>query len=105
MNVRACVRACVYGWFLMRLTAGVMRVLGLHVYHRIVPALPGVLVVNIGDMLDKLTQGRYQSTPHRAKNSSTNPRISFPLFYDPSWDAQVTPLPLEGSQPAAVDRW
>ncbi len=28
-----------------------------------VPAEPGVIVCNIGDMLDKLTEGRYRSTP------------------------------------------
>ncbi|MFP5488091.1 MAG: isopenicillin N synthase family dioxygenase [Acidimicrobiia bacterium] len=72
-----------------------------------VPAEPGVLVCNIGDMLDKLTEGRYRSTPHRVRNASGHGRLSFPFFFDPSWDAVVTPLPLGDTPPAddADRRW
>jgi isopenicillin N synthase-like dioxygenase len=35
-----------------------------------VPAEEGVLVINIGDMLDTLTEGRYRSSPHRVLNAS-----------------------------------
>jgi len=57
-------------------------------------------------MLDKLTLGWYRSTPHRVLNSSGRQRLSYPFFVDPSWDAEVTPLPLEGSPPADdADRW
>ncbi len=65
-----------------------------------VPADPGVIVCNIGDMLDRLTEGRYRSTPHRVRNLSGKSRLSFPFFFDPSWDAEVRPLPLEHSPPA-----
>jgi len=58
-----------------------------------VPAQPGVLVCNIGDMLDRLTAGRYRSTRHRVCNRSGRGRLSFPLFLDPSWDAEVPRLP------------
>ena len=60
-----------------------------------VPADPYVFVVNIGDMLDRMTRGRYRSDPHRVRNLSGQDRVSFPLFLDPSWDARVTPLPDE----------
>ena len=72
-----------------------------------VPAEPGVIVCNIGDMLDKLTEGRYRSTPHRVRNLSGVSRLSFPYFFDPSWDAVVQPLPLGDSPPAddAGRRW
>ncbi|MFW2335031.1 isopenicillin N synthase family dioxygenase, partial [Ilumatobacter sp.] len=72
-----------------------------------VPAEPDVIVCNIGDMLDRLTEGRYRSTPHRVRNTTGRTRLSFPYFFDPSWDAVVTPLPLDGSPPADDDarRW
>ncbi len=62
-----------------------------------VPADPDIIVCNIGDMLDRLTEGRYRSTPHRVRNTSGQDRLSFPFFFDPSWDAIVEPLPLTGS--------
>ena len=67
------------------------------------------IVVNLGDMLEKLTRGRYRSTPHRVKNMNTGPRFSFPLFYDPSWDAGVSTLPLppshSGRGGGGIQRW
>ena len=75
------------------------------------PPLPGTLVCNIGDMLDRLTGGLYRSTPHRVLNASGRQRYSFPLFFDPDFSAKVTPLPqharLDASQVAAdrADRW
>jgi isopenicillin N synthase-like dioxygenase len=72
-----------------------------------VPADPEVLVVNLGDMLDRMTEGRYRSTPHRVRNTSGHERLSFPFFVDPSWDAVCRPLPLAGTPPAddAARRW
>jgi isopenicillin N synthase-like dioxygenase len=58
-----------------------------------VPADPRLFVVNIGDMLDRMTRGIYRSDPHRVRNLSGQDRVSFPLFLDPSWEARVTPLP------------
>jgi len=65
---------------------------------------PGLLVVNLGDMLDRMTGGRYRSTPHRVRPTRED-RLSFPFFLDPSWDAEVRPLPLEGEAPEEVERW
>jgi isopenicillin N synthase-like dioxygenase len=57
------------------------------------PPLPGTLVCNIGDMLDRLTGGWYRSTPHRVRNVSGHGRLSFPFFLDPGFAAEVPPLP------------
>ena len=66
---------------------------------------PGVIVCNLGDMLERLTGGRYRSTPHRVSNTSGHSRLSFPYFFDPSWDARVPSLPLDASPLADTDRW
>jgi isopenicillin N synthase-like dioxygenase len=58
-----------------------------------VPPLPGSLVCNVGDMLERLTNGRYLSALHRAKNLSARERLSMVLFLDPGFDAQLEPLP------------
>jgi polar amino acid transport system ATP-binding protein len=58
-----------------------------------VPPQRGALVCNIGDMLDRMTGGLYRSTPHRVRNVSGVDRYSFPLFFDPSWDARVATVP------------
>src|ERR1700743_1727147 len=57
------------------------------------PPVPGTLVCNIGDMLDRLTGGWYRSTPHRVRNLSGHGRLSFPFFLDPGFSAEVPPLP------------
>ena len=53
------------------------------------PPLPGSLVCNIGDMLDRMTGGLYRSTPHRVLNETAGGRLSFPFFFDPNFDAEV----------------
>ena len=56
------------------------------------PPLPGSFVCNIGDMLDRMTGGVYRSTPHRVLNKSTSGRLSYPFFFDPSFDSEVRPI-------------
>jgi isopenicillin N synthase-like dioxygenase len=54
------------------------------------PPIAGSFVCNIGDMLDRMTGGLYKSTPHRVKrNTSGHDRLSFPLFFDPNFEARV----------------
>ncbi|MCI0391082.1 MAG: hypothetical protein MOB07_20235 [Acidobacteria bacterium] len=68
--------------------------------------VPGSFVCNIGDMLDRLTGGRYHSTPHRVRNLSNRDRLSFPFFFDPNFNAEVAPIALDESMPDDRDeRW
>jgi isopenicillin N synthase-like dioxygenase len=67
------------------------------------PPIEGALVCNIGDMLERLTGGRFKSTPHRVMNRSGEDRLSFPLFFDPDWMAPMVPLPIAAGAQARVD--
>jgi polar amino acid transport system ATP-binding protein len=71
------------------------------------PPLPGTFICNIGDMLDRMTGGRWRSVPHRvAVNTSGRDRLSIPLFFDPDFDTRIEPVP--GAGPGQDDsgrRW
>jgi isopenicillin N synthase-like dioxygenase len=72
------------------------------------PADADLVICNLGDMLDRLTGGRYRSTPHRVRNHAGNDRYSLPFFLDPGWDASIEPIQLDDDwqQPAdASERW
>lgn len=54
------------------------------------PPIDGTFVCNIGDMLDYISGGLYKSTPHRVRvNTSGQNRLSFPLFFDPNFNAKI----------------
>lgn len=47
------------------------------------PPIEGTLVVNVGDLLARWTNGAYKSTPHRVVNTSGKERLSLVLAFDP----------------------
>ena len=57
-----------------------------------VPPDPDAFVCNVGDMLERITRGRYVSTPHRARKRARATGSSFPFFFDPGWDTDVQPI-------------
>ena len=57
-----------------------------------VPPRPHAFVVNLGDMLERWTNGMFRSTRHRVLTNADSERYSIPFFYEPSFDTQVTCL-------------
>lgn len=71
-----------------------------------VPPFGDALVINVGDMFERLTRGRFRSAPHRVVNRAGASRYSFPLFFDPDFVAAVEPLPIESEGDAQSEaRW
>jgi isopenicillin N synthase-like dioxygenase len=59
-----------------------------------VPPQPGTFVVNIGDMMQRWTNDRWLSTPHRVINRiSGRDRWSIAYFFDLDAQAVIEPLP------------
>ena len=56
-----------------------------------VPVSPrkGAFIVNLGDMLERWTNGMFMSTVHRVVGTGTADRYSIPFFYEPSFDTVV----------------
>jgi isopenicillin N synthase-like dioxygenase len=57
------------------------------------PPVEGTFIVNIGDLVQTLTNDRYTSTMHRVINTSGLERYSIPFFIDLDFDAIVEPVP------------
>ncbi|GAX81752.1 hypothetical protein CEUSTIGMA_g9180.t1 [Chlamydomonas eustigma] len=68
------------------------------------PPVHGSFVINIGDMLEKMTSGLYRSTPHRVKNTASKDRLSFPFFFDPNFSAVIQPVALPPMLAGSIHR-
>ncbi|WJX46925.1 hypothetical protein P8452_33666 [Trifolium repens] len=55
--------------------------------------LPNAFIINLGDMLEIITNGIYPSIEHRATVNSEKERISLATFYGPDMQAMLAPAP------------
>ncbi|KAK6235454.1 hypothetical protein SCA6_010791 [Theobroma cacao] len=58
-----------------------------------VPPVDGALVINIGDILQIMSNDRYKSIEHRVVANGSKNRVSVPIFVNPGPDAVFGPLP------------
>jgi isopenicillin N synthase-like dioxygenase len=56
-----------------------------------VPLVDGAFVINIGDMLEVLSNGRYVATSHRVRKVAEE-RFSFPMFCACDYDTIIEPI-------------
>ena len=56
------------------------------------PPLADSFVVNIGNILQYWSNGRFSSTPHRVINRHGGDRYSIPFFVNPDFDTVIRPL-------------
>lgn len=54
--------------------------------------IPGTFVINIGDLIQRLTNNVYLANMHRVVNTSGRQRYSIPFFIDADFDAVIKPL-------------
>jgi isopenicillin N synthase-like dioxygenase len=66
--------------------------------------VPGTFVINLGDQMERWTNGRFPATPHRVINASGQERYSMPFFFDPNWEAEIACLP-SCLEPGEVPRY
>ncbi|XP_044497456.1 protein SRG1-like [Mangifera indica] len=58
-----------------------------------VKPLPGAFIINIGNILEIVTNGIYQSIEHRATVNSMKERLSIATFYSAKLDGNIGPAP------------
>ena len=56
------------------------------------PPQPGTFVCNVGQYLERQTNGRFPATVHRVRNRTGRERYSLPFFLTPDADAEIDVL-------------
>ncbi|KAF8029079.1 hypothetical protein BT93_E1682 [Corymbia citriodora subsp. variegata] len=57
-----------------------------------IPISPHAFVVNVGDIMEILSNGLYRSIEHRVMVDSTRERISIAMFFNPKLDLEIGPI-------------
>ena len=60
------------------------------------PPRPGALIINVGDLLTRWTNGRFRSAMHRVVNTSGNERYSIPQFHHLDYFAEIDAADIPG---------
>lgn len=58
-----------------------------------VPPIPNAIVINTGDQIEVLSNGKYKSVWHRVLSKPDGNRRSIASFYNPSLKATISPAP------------
>jgi isopenicillin N synthase-like dioxygenase len=70
---------------------------------------PGAFVVNVGDLMELWTSGRWRSTLHRVAlppdGHRDEHRYSMAFFHTPNWAAEVVPLAEPTADPVLAGPW
>ena len=67
--------------------------------------MEGAFVVNIGDMMERWTNGLWKSTMHRVVHRGDGFRVSVPFFFEPDFQAVVRPLEECVKRTGGKERW
>lgn len=65
--------------------------------------IPDTLVINVGDLLARWTNGKLRSTPHRVINASGRERLSLVFAYDPNYETPIDPALVCGEGEAPLE--
>ncbi|KAL5759929.1 hypothetical protein ACOSP7_018433 [Xanthoceras sorbifolium] len=57
-----------------------------------VDPIPNAFVINLGDQMQVLSNGRYKSVHHRAVTNKAERRLSMAMFYGPNKDSVIGPI-------------
>ena len=63
------------------------------------PPRDDALIVNVGDLMTRWTNGRFRSALHRVINTSGTERMSIPQFHHPDYRTVVDPADLDSGRP------
>ncbi|PON52166.1 Oxoglutarate/iron-dependent dioxygenase [Parasponia andersonii] len=69
-----------------------------------VPPMRHSIVINLGDQLEVITNGKYKSVMHRVIAQSDGTRMSIASFYNPGSDAVIFPAPALVEEAAADEK-
>ncbi|KAJ8639010.1 hypothetical protein MRB53_015704 [Persea americana] len=58
-----------------------------------VKPLPNAFIINIGDIVEIISNGVYRSIEHRATANSEQERLSIAAFHSPRLTAEIGPVP------------